>query len=210
MAGLIRAAMIFHSPVADANEIVTTCHVNLTGGSVPDNSIVDDVAGKLEDWWSVGIGGGGALKANFSGTVKLIKVVAQALQPGPPALPREIASNVVGTSAEVAGAPQESIVLSLRTETAGRSYRGRMYLPPIPDSAVDAAGLIDSGWQQTIANSAEGMRDSMDGVDGGLGELAVYSRVLDVATRVTSIRVGNRIDIQRRRKIREVSYVTGV
>lgn len=198
MAGLIRAAMIFHSPVADANEIVTTCHVNLTGGSVPDNSIVDDVAGKLEDWWSVGIGGGGALKANFSGTVKLIKVVAQALQPGPPALPREIASNVVGTSAEVAGAPQESIVLSLRTETAGRSYRGRMYLPPIPDSAVDAA------------NSAEGMRDSMDGVDGGLGELAVYSRVLDVATRVTSIRVGNRIDIQRRRKIREVSYVTGV
>jgi hypothetical protein len=50
---------------------------------------------------------------------------------------------------------QNSIAVSTRSRQPGRHGRGRMFMPPITTTAVDAHGFLTSTWRDTVADAAE-------------------------------------------------------
>lgn len=81
---------------------------------------------------------------NLSSTVALQRVMLRNIS-----IPNQIeyqdaASPVVGTSSAVLLPPQTSLCVTLRTALAGRSYRGRTYLPGFHEDSNSAGGTIGS------------------------------------------------------------------
>lgn len=209
MAGLIRFAMLFNSPNTTSNIVEMTGHVSQTGIDTPTDTQVDDVLDILLAWWNTGTGGGPSLKAQCSSKTILQTVEGQVIQPTPKAPVRSKTSGVAGTGSASMLPIQCAAVLSLRTNLAGRSYRGRMYVPGLPTDFIGSDGSIASAKQTALANSAEGLRIALDAVHAGSCEMVVYSRLLDHKERVVQMRVGNQVDVQRRRRLPETSYVIG-
>lgn len=120
------------------------------------------------------------------------------------------ASSVAGTGTSLSPA-YTSIVVSLLTQTAGRSGRGRMYLPATAwgmDSSTLQFGSVTSVGPTILAFYTNLVDDYViDGV-ASLGVPAVLSRVQDQVHEVTSIRVDSIPDTQRGRKNKDVSIAT--
>lgn len=124
------------------------------------------------------------------------------------------ASNALGQAAEYifpsavlgSGAAnkvfQTSVVLSLRTGRPGRSYRGRIYWPAL-SASLNAQLRMTETTMTGILNEAITLFANIEGYADQVGNavnLAVVSQTLDVSTRVTSVQVGDILDIQRRRR----------
>ena len=101
---------------------------------------------------------------------------------------------------------QCATVISLLTASATRHGRGRFYLPPLAVSTLDtgrtsaaAIAVLDTAWTAFF--------DSLntDGVTP-----VVRNRTGHVSTTVTSARVGNVIDTQRRRRNKLVEVYTAI
>lgn len=97
---------------------------------------------------------------------------------------------------------QSAMVVSLRTGRAGRSYRGRLYLPALNVTLTPATLRIDpairngvssqmAAWLRDIANVAPGV-PRIDPV--------VVSQTIGVVTGITNVEVGDILDTQRRRR----------
>jgi hypothetical protein len=89
------------------------------------------------------------------------------------------------------------------TAGRGRSYRGRMYLPGMPDSQV-AGSYLTSAHLSIVNNNLAFLLSYT--VDGAVTPLVVVSRFHDLAPRgtalvnpVTAITANTRVDSQRRR-----------
>lgn len=95
--------------------------------------------------------------------------------------------------------PQCAIVVSLVTGFPGARGRGRMYLPTPGIVAVDTRGRITAASRDEIAAR---MRDFFNqwNSDPGTFPVAVASDVGEQVATVNSIRVGNIVDTQRRRR----------
>ena len=102
--------------------------------------------------------------------------------------------------------PQIAAVFSLITGLTGRSYRGRCYWPAT-GAALDAGGAFTSPLAALAAAFDTlikiGVAQSSSAPPSGVA--AVYSVTKDITTPLTSIRVGNGPDTQRRRKSRTES-----
>jgi hypothetical protein len=101
-------------------------------------------------------------------------------------------------SAAVAQQPLQScIVATLLTGLAGRRFRGRMYLP--------ATGLLMQSTHLLAASDATTQSSAMANFFGAVnalstvGNVVVMSQTAGSSTPVTTIRVDNKVDIQRRR-----------
>lgn len=94
---------------------------------------------------------------------------------------------------------QCSVVVSLRTATAGSRARGRMYLPPCAAAALSSAGRLDTA---ELTNLADAMGSYFGAMSAAGHTPTVFSGVGGVWTDyvITNIRVGNVIDTQRRRR----------
>lgn len=95
--------------------------------------------------------------------------------------------------------PQQCAMgVSLRTAFAGASRRGRFYWPCL------AATLGTGGKMAVASNTAVQFANILEGIGDAGGAAAmrpvVYSPTLDLLTPVTSVRVGDVIDTQRRRR----------
>jgi hypothetical protein len=103
---------------------------------------------------------------------------------------------------------QCATVISLLTNSATRHGRGRFYLPPLAVSATDQ-GRVSAAAMIVLDTAWTAFFDSLntDGVTP-----VVRNRTGHVSTTVTSARVGNVIDTQRRRrnKLTEVYTVIAV
>lgn len=103
---------------------------------------------------------------------------------------------------------QCATVISLLTASATRSGRGRFYLPPLAVSQTDQ-GRVSAAAMIVLDTAWTAFFDSLntDGVTP-----VVRNRTAHVSTTVTSARVGNVIDTQRRRrnKLTEVYTVIAV
>lgn len=101
------------------------------------------------------------------------------------------------------GPLQNAIVVSLQTGIPGASYRGRIYWPA-PGAGIDASFRLDTPTDP--ADIASQMADWLNAVTGyaldNNGDVipGVFSKVKNQVTPVTSIRVGNVCDTQRRRR----------
>lgn len=94
--------------------------------------------------------------------------------------------------------------LTKRTGVRGRSFRGRMYLPGIPSTQVDAPSRLASSYVASIVAGAAGLLADM--ITGGFPPVVVSwmnngaQRVTGVATPITSLAPSdNVLDSQRRR-----------
>lgn len=96
---------------------------------------------------------------------------------------------------------QVAQVVTLKTAYAGRSYRGRVYLPALQESQT-TNGAFTSGHAATI----QGFFDTMIGVFGAAGSdtnwrLVVWSTKLQAANNVVSAVVRTNPGVIRRRRI---------
>ena len=96
--------------------------------------------------------------------------------------------------------PQVAIVVGLLTGVPGASGRGRMYWPGV-GAAVNTAGKTTAAGSTTATNLAATL-EAMATPTGPLetGVLALVSQELGTVTPVTSIRIGDVLDTQRRRR----------
>lgn len=107
-----------------------------------------------------------------------------------------------GSSAQ-ANPFQTSAVVSLRTALAGASGRGRLYWPAT-GAVIDSPTLRPP--TATITSALSGAKTYLSGIQAAIDvtldgvALAVWSRKLLDATVVSSIQMGDVLDVQRRRR----------
>lgn len=122
------------------------------------------------------------------------------------------------TAAEISGsgtaqqACQVSLVVSLMTGFPGGRNRGRMYFPAV-GAGITTAGTTGSGSQGNATNLAALLASIAEGSpESTLTLPAVVSEAASAVTAVTSIRLGNVPDTQRRRRdaLVETYYVAAI
>lgn len=104
-----------------------------------------------------------------------------------------------GTTSALHCPLQTCVVVSLRTTLAGRSYRGRMYLPATAAILNQFALITEQG---VLATEWAGLLSGVNALTlsgGGNPTVSVVSQTLTTSTPVSSVKVGNRPDVQRRR-----------
>ena len=206
MAGVIRFAYIFTAPTSPANVCVQTGHV-LKAGDDPDQTDVDTVLAALDAAHNTAYNGNQPMKNIQNVACTLQEIHGQIIQPTPASsvtvLPVARAGVITGDMLP----PQISIVLSMRTAFAGRSFRGRMYLCGMNESHSDANGGVTGSAQVIASEVGENLRERIFDIAGGEFRLGVWSRVLQEGREVTVVRVGNRFDTQRRRKVPGETYI---
>lgn len=109
-----------------------------------------------------------------------------------------ITAGVPGTGTAPDLPSEVSPVVTLRTGTRGRSYRGRVYLPPTVTGASTATGFITTAIVNNLVAQFNGWIADLPAT--GPGYLVVASYHLSIATAVTVSSVDNKFDVQRRRK----------
>lgn len=101
---------------------------------------------------------------------------------------------------------QVSLVVSTLTGRPGASYRGRVYLPAA-GAQVSALGRIGTDVAATIAGEFGQFIHDVNNAGASIFSPAlaavVYSPTKSVANAITNVRVGSRLDIQRRRADKE-------
>lgn len=99
---------------------------------------------------------------------------------------------------------QSALVATLQTLTAGGRGRGRLYWPAT-GASLDLTTLrldssLHSGFLSAMVTYLTAVEAAVDGAIDETVSLAVWSRTANALPQVTSIRVGNIIDTQRRRR----------
>lgn len=92
--------------------------------------------------------------------------------------------------------PQCAVVVSLQSERAGATGKGRFFLPA-------PAGAMGTDYRLTALaqeNLATGVKNFLNALNPTYGQVRVYSTKGTPGSRVVSIRVGRAIDTQRRRR----------
>lgn len=154
------------------------------------NNIMADLAGST------------TFKSGFMNTrtVQAVRLAVHNPDTGPEtAAATSTAASVAGTVAGTSPPPQVAAVLTLRTATPGRSFRGRVYFPSL---ATDQNGSV-AGAQATALNAAlqalVGFIETRSAAAGANLAWYVWSRVRGAGTPIVQVSVGSRVDTQRRR-----------
>lgn len=178
-------------------EIVNVMHVHKVAGG---NAEMDAVRDRFHTLW-VNSSSSSPKGVNDQLQIKchLTKISVQDISTTPFPVPRETLYNVAGSDAGNPLPLQTSLVISLKTDLAGRSFRGRVYL-----GGLTAAMNTDDG-SYPVANSTKlnNVGLAFDALVTGLISdgtyLVVASRKLAVAHQVKGISIDNVFDEQRRR-----------
>lgn len=188
---------------SDIPDVITTFHAEYTPSGTPDQGDIDDLLAAVETgWW-------GTAKARWTDDIRLEDLTYAQIDPLPGPVPTVAVVGVDGTIDDAPMTPQDSVVFSWRTATAGKSFRGRSYMPPPARSQVGIDGLLDSGSQGNLADAAVLLVDTVNGAGAlNVWRFGVWSRKLELITYVTSVQVGNTVDTMRSRRLQPETYVT--
>lgn len=118
-----------------------------------------------------------------------------------PAPPVTKVENYIGLQNTAGGLPVDvSLVISWRTTRAGRSYRGRTYLPPMHSNrSSDTGGVMPAPTAATMTFVKVAAAKLINDLVLASYPLYVYSRKLHDGTAVTNGYIDNAWDTQRRR-----------
>lgn len=173
------------------------------GAAAPTMSALGD---DVKDWWNIALGGFSAEKSRHPAAVTLDRVTLQRIKPLEAVIQQYTTGlPIAGTSGGDALPPQDSCIVSLRTNLIGRRHRGRSYLPPMTETQVTSNGSIDSTVAQAVADQYEAFLDTLFADEF---TPSVYSKVADSAQAITSIKVDRIMRTQRRRSTRGSVYIT--
>lgn len=171
---------------------------------------VDDIGDEVKAWWNTQLNSSGFTdgeKGLYDDTVALTRVTLRKWDPLEP-VEDEYTTGlpIAGTAASQTLPAENAILTSLRTNNIGRSYRGRLYLPPCAENAVDenlTLAVAENNSEQFV-----GLIHNLAAINGGLGaaRVGVYSKVLGVMTPVTEVKTDIYLRSQRRRNTRPASY----
>lgn len=99
--------------------------------------------------------------------------------------------------------PECAIAISQRAGVVGKRGRGRMYLPGLATSAVGSDGKVGSPARTQMATATVTLIDSLEdqpGVDDMTSNIIICSAQSTTAVIPSEVRVGDHVDVQRRRQ----------
>lgn len=169
----------------------------------------------VKNWWNIA-GTGTAEKGRHPDEVTLDRVTLRRVVPDEP-IEQSYTTGlpIPGTSAGDPLPPQTAILASLRTALIGRSYRGRMFLPPTTESFLSSGASLTAIDAQAVLTQLDGLRQEFANPVLGIGAAwVVLSRqhngapvVPPIGTEVTQIKVDRILRTQRRRADERAVYV---
>lgn len=181
----------------DAEPQVNTLGLDISAASGDGQDIVD----KAFTAW------GATVMVNVCNSTRLTHATLYVGQDGgPPTVFDSVGAAVVGSVTNAALPPNCAWLVRKRTDLAGRRGRGRVYVPGIAETAVDAAGIITGSWvsdmNTAFANFVDDLEDA--GVPPGVLTPVILHRsegagVEPVPTPVTTFVTEAKIATQRRR-----------
>lgn len=170
----------------------------LSGGGDASQAGANAVAGAFYDELS----GDVDFMANFPATISLTGWRASVINStdGTVITTAEGGSPVPGTGASGTAMPNQlATTVTLRSDLAGRSHRGRFYLPPLQFGAVTTLGRLDTDTAAAMLTSLQNAYTA--GQDAtGVWAAVIYSRKLHTTTAVVRVEIGDVFDTQRRRR----------
>jgi len=175
--------------------IVNRFFVTMTGA--PSSADLDDVITETLAFWNVfkaGIHNSYTLQ-NITATDVHVANGTQTILP--------LTTGNTGSVGNDAAAGNAAIVVSLRTNFTGRSFRGRFYMGGLPVDVFQNAQNITSGQAATIAGWFEDFIDALAAINMTLVVVSNFAagvvRVVALATEIISVIVDTKVDSQRRR-----------
>lgn len=161
-------------------------------------AVADSWAAALTEAWSGPGTPAGTMAPAYSAGVVINQATAALLTQtsGQQTARADRVVNLVGTSAEDSLPPQIAVVVSLRTEVANRTGRGRFYLPAPAVNAV-TAGRLTTAIQTNFVNAMTRLFTSLDSAGA---TPVLFSRTTFANTTITSFNIGDVFDTQRSRR----------
>jgi len=92
--------------------------------------------------------------------------------------------------------PQVAFLLRKRTAMGGRMNRGRMFLPGVPEGAVDGAGVVVPEMITDLQTACDAFLAAIDTLEG---EMVILHSASSDPTSVISLQADSRVATQRRR-----------
>jgi len=178
--------------------------INVLQSSPASAGDLSAIAAVFQAWWET------EWRATLSGSLVWLQADLTALDSsGSPVLTHVNSGSATGGLGGGVYPPNVSIAISLKTGLSGRSYRGRIYMPCVQPGFAVSGGRITTGAVAFIQPKVDALRTRLIASGRSLCVVSLYSgvdgsgnripRTVGVATPVTSISVGTRIDSQRRR-----------
>lgn len=159
----------------------------------------------IKTWWNAGGGGGAAVKSYCAAAIELTEVTLRRVKPLEPLIQSYTDGlPIAGTDATDPYSGQVGPLVTLRTANIGKSYRGRVYLPPVAEDKVSANASLSAADAEDLAES---FSDMLAALAADQFTPVVWSRVLDLGTVITDIFVDRILRTQRRRQDRAPVYV---
>lgn len=124
------------------------------------------------------------------------------------------ATPLTGSASAQTAPNQTALVASLRSARAGRSNRGRMYLPFLAPTFVEGTGRIVAGYAVQAATGMAAFLSTANGEQGGTTPAGPFPASIQSQTEagtpalVTAVLVGNVADTQRRRRDKLIETYT--
>lgn len=190
------------------------------GASSPGTTEIDNMDVELFRFYSgTAYAGGTAVLSNCVVAVTTVQIDYTVLDGA--ALAYSKVHNAAGTVAGNSQPSEVAAVLTLRTNTRGRRYRGRLYLPPAHQSMTDTAGNWTATYRNNITGQYTGMMtalaakqwvpvvasyghswidDPSDVIPPSGHSPKVESTWTPFATNINSVTMDQKPDVQRRRK----------
>jgi len=171
---------------------------NVKDTSTHDVTLLTAYCDAFFTWWQTN------MKPILNNSYVLNQIVATSLElsTGPQVAVSTITNNVGDLSGQ-AVAGNAAAVISWRTASIGRSFRGRTYIGGLDQAAMLNAQLVTSGFMGGLGDAASALLDAVAAVGGTLAVLSRYAdkvlRVIGLLTEITSIFVDQKVDSQRRR-----------
>lgn len=148
-----------------------------------------------------------AWQLNFKGVTGIQwRMVGSYMEIGdvnPPYLRVDLAGSTLGEGATLSLPNNSAALIKKSTETAGRSGRGRMFVPGLVSNAAGVNGVLDPTERGLWQDAIEGFATAADLVDGVLGAVVFHDSASpsagDGAALVTAFSVDTKIATQRTR-----------
>lgn len=187
--------VVFHA-VQNGTPIVNVYNVRDTG--TLDLARLAEIGDTFKDWWDTSM----APIQNPSYVLGDITVTAMEASTGPQVILNFTSSNQ-GTNSGGEAAGNAAAVISWRTASIGRSYRGRTYVGALSEGEIDSAQTLASGTVVALASAGTALIDALAGIGATLAVLSRFAdkvkRVTGLLTDIISVVVDNKVDSMRRR-----------